>query len=147
MSDLYSKSPMYLLWCNIKARCHCTTNPGYKYYGARGITIYAGWLNNFPAFNDWILVNLGPKPEGLTLDRIRNGEGYIPGNLRWASRAQQVQNRRSPVCSTNTGERHISHHLTNDTYSVAKPGGLKIQSLHSLSEAISVRNVLWSNQK
>lgn len=43
---------------------------------------------------DW-LIHLGPRPaEGWTVDRIYNRKGYEPGNLRWATAAQQTENRK-----------------------------------------------------
>ena len=33
----------------------------------------------------------------MTLDRVRNDEGYGPTNFRWATRAEQVNNMRSNV--------------------------------------------------
>lgn len=43
---------------------------------------------------DW-LIHLGPRPaEGWTVDRINNRKGYEPGNLRWATKMQQTENRK-----------------------------------------------------
>ena len=39
------------------------------------------------------LQELGPRPEGLTLDRIDTMGDYAPGNVRWATVKQQAQNR------------------------------------------------------
>ncbi len=37
---------------------------------------------------------LGPRPEGKTLDRINPWGNYEPGNVRWATHAEQCNNRR-----------------------------------------------------
>ena len=39
------------------------------------------------------LKELGPRPEGLTLDRIDPMGHYEPGNVRWATIFEQAQNR------------------------------------------------------
>lgn len=43
---------------------------------------------------DW-LIHLGPRPViSWTVDRIKSAKGYQPGNLRWASKLEQTQNRK-----------------------------------------------------
>lgn len=57
----------------------------------RGITFYPEWINSFQAFFD----HIGPRPAGTTLDRIDNEQGYVPGNVRWATHKTQQNNMRS----------------------------------------------------
>ena len=38
---------------------------------------------------------LGERPDGYTLDRIDTNGNYEEGNVRWVSRAEQVNNRRN----------------------------------------------------
>jgi hypothetical protein len=72
-------------------RCYNKNSIGYQNYGGRGISVCAEWKKSFTAF----LQELGEKPnDKLSLDRINNDGNYEPGNVRWATRAQQLANRR-----------------------------------------------------
>lgn len=89
----------YSSWQAMKSRC---TNPNDKYffnYGARGITVCESWLQSFENF----FADMGEMPEGLTLERKDNSLGYSKGNCRWATRAEQVRNRRNNILITHDG--------------------------------------------
>ncbi len=85
-----SKTPAHVRWRSLKDRCFNPRNKHYKDYGARGITVCERWLvfENFYA-------DMGEAPEGKSIDRINNDGDYEPGNCRWATPQEQIDNRRN----------------------------------------------------
>ncbi len=47
--------------------------------------------------------DMGERPAGMTLDRLRSAGGYSPGNCRWATPVQQQETRRDAVLVTRAG--------------------------------------------
>jgi hypothetical protein len=90
----------YQSWQDMKQRCLNPRSRQYPNYGGRGITICSSWLASFEHF----IADMGPKPEGLSLDRIDNDRGYEPENCRWASRWEQNANQRRTLLLTLNGE-------------------------------------------
>lgn len=86
-----SDTPTYNVWLQMRARCTKPKNIGWDIYGGRGIRVCKRWLHSFENF----LADMGPKPKGLTLDRIRSNLGYSPVNCRWATQTTQQRNRRN----------------------------------------------------
>lgn len=85
-----TKCPEYIAWENMRKRCNCITDPRYKWYGSRGISVCERW-NDFELF----LSDIGPRPSPKhTIDRIDNDGNYEPGNVRWTTWAVQQNNRR-----------------------------------------------------
>jgi hypothetical protein len=83
----------YHTWAAMNQRCKNKNSPAYASYGGRGITVDPSF-KDFCTFYKHLLQNLGERPQGFTLDRINNDLGYIPGNIRWADRKTQANNRR-----------------------------------------------------
>jgi hypothetical protein len=80
----------YTIWLNIRQRCLNPSNPRYKDYGGRGISLCKRW-EEFDLF----LKDIGPRPPGFSIDRIDNSLGYMPDNCRWATSKEQSKNRRA----------------------------------------------------
>ena len=86
-----SKTLEYTQWRQMISRCHNPEHHRYPLYGARGIKVCDRWRENFLAFSG----DMGPRPDGHTLDRIDNDGDYAPGNCRWATQKQQMNNTRA----------------------------------------------------
>ena len=85
-----SDALIYGIWSAMIQRCENPKDPGYKYYGGRGIKVCKRWhdFRNFYA-------DVGDPPKGMTLDRWPDNDGdYKLNNFRWASHHEQVNNRR-----------------------------------------------------
>jgi hypothetical protein len=74
----------------MRQRCYNPKAPNFHLYGARGIRSCARW-ERFDLFH----ADMGDRPEGMTLDRIENSEGYYKENCRWADGRTQHNNKRS----------------------------------------------------
>lgn len=95
-----SNHPLYSIWQGMLQRCHNPNNAGYEQYGARGITVCQRWRDDFWNFVE----DLGDRPtEDHSIDRTNNDLGYFPGNVRYATWAEQARNRRSNQLLTLNG--------------------------------------------
>lgn len=97
-SFIHANSGAYKTWQHMKARCYDVKHPGYKYYGARGIKVCERWLHSFKNF----LEDMGPRPEGTSIDRLNANGNYEPGNCVWETSYVQAMGRRGGILDYST---------------------------------------------
>lgn len=114
-----SKHPLYTRWRKMIRRCTNPDDHAFENYGGRGITVCERWLS-VEAFVADMEADFRPE---LEIDRRDNNGPYSPENCRWATPAQNADNRRS-------GRRHLT--LNGKTQSIvqwAKETGLRYQCI------------------
>ena len=85
------QSSEYIIWQNMKDRCHNPNNKSYDQYGMRGITVCDEWLSGFEGFYR----DMGDRPSSKhSIDRIDNDGNYELGNCQWATSTEQARNKR-----------------------------------------------------
>jgi hypothetical protein len=77
----------------MKSRCQ-KTSIHHAHYFDRGISVCAEWLESFASF--FSVVGARPSSEH-TLERVDNDKGYQPGNVKWATQAEQNRNRTDTI--------------------------------------------------
>lgn len=94
-----ARKPIYRVWWMMRQRCENPNFTSFASYGGRGITVCDRWqeFSNFYA-------DMGDPTPGMTLERIDNDKGYNPDNVRWASRLEQAQNRRTNTLLSHAGQ-------------------------------------------
>ncbi len=93
-------SGTYSSWRAMLGRCKDPKNVAYAYYGGRGIAVCEEWAADYDRF----YADMGERPQGMTLDRIKSDVGYSPANCRWATRKEQQNNLRRNIVVTHAGQ-------------------------------------------
>lgn len=98
------KTKEYRTWTGIITRCYNINHHKYPSYGGRGIVMCDRWRNSYENF----LSDMGRAPSPKhSIDRPNVNGNYEPGNCRWATDAEQCENKQNSVKATINGETKI----------------------------------------
>lgn len=89
--------PLYKIWTHMIDRCTNESCGDYKNYGGRGIAMCDRWLtgDNLLTGLECFAVDMGPRPDKQTIERVKVDGNYEPGNCMWLPKGDQSRNRRN----------------------------------------------------
>lgn len=88
MSVKGNVTPTYNSWAQMMSRCYDPNSTRFNKYGAKGIKVDSHWFT----FTNFLL-DMGERPENMTLDRKDNSKGYSKNNCKWSTKKEQANNR------------------------------------------------------
>lgn len=131
-----AKSPTYKSWEMMLQRCNNPDFDSYPHYGGRGIRVEARWrkFSNF-------LYDMGPRPDGMSLDRVDVDGHYCKENCKWSSQTDQMYNKRFSDKNT-SGRTGVGwHKVAGKWYATIQHKGVQhhLGLFSDFSEAVSAR--------
>jgi hypothetical protein len=85
-------SATYSVWNGMIGRCTRESDTSYPWYGGRGITVDPSWRG--PGGFARFLADVGERPSGMLLGRIGDTGDYVPSNVKWMTKDEQLDQRR-----------------------------------------------------
>ncbi len=137
-----SSTRTYKIWAGMKARCTNPNEPRYPDYGGRGIKVCARWMR-FENF----LRDMGPAPDGMTLERRKNEKGYSRQDCRWATDAEQNRNRGDTVLITHAGVTQCATDWAEQTGIGRKTIVRRLDAGWPIQDALTVKPVSLTDEE
>lgn len=98
------KHPLYKTWRGLRHKVtHADSNKKLSCY--KDVKVCERWTGKNGFWN--FVEDMGPKPDGFTLDRIDPTGDYCPENCRWADKYTQAQNHRARSITYKYGHKLI----------------------------------------
>ncbi len=129
----HSHTRLYSIWQGMMRRCHDETNAGYGDYGGRGIAVCERWhdVSNFHA-------DMGAPPPKHEIERLDNDKGYSPENCKWATRKEQLRNKRNNLIVEFAGQRKCVTDWGGGDRKTIKRITYRLQHGYSAEDAITL---------
>lgn len=80
------------IWVDMRQRCGNPTDPAFKHYGGRGISVCSEW-ETFEQF----VRDMGTCPKGYSIERQDVNLGYSKNNCYWLPRSKQNMNKTNTI--------------------------------------------------
>jgi hypothetical protein len=127
-------TPEHRAWGHMKDRCNNPKSQRYDRYGARGIRVCDKWMTSFEAF----FADLGPRPSREhSLERLDNDGHYEPGNVVWATRDRQNNNKSTSKFIEFNGRRLTVAQWSQETGIPMRTLGSRLEAGWSEEDAIT----------
>lgn len=89
-----NRTKAYNTWAKVVRRCTVPSALDYSRYGGRGIKVAPEWQGENGFTNFYSCVGDPPTPQH-SIERVDNSGDYEPGNVCWATDAEQRRNKRT----------------------------------------------------
>lgn len=121
-----------------RSRCQNENDRSFSHYGGRGIEFR---FSSLEEATQWAVETLGPLTEGFSIDRIDVNGHYERGNIRWATRSQQMSNQRR----TRLKEFHQEHWPYSEitVRRKLKEGKTRLQIIEEARLAVQQKRKCW----